>query len=175
MADNYLEKKMEEHRRGGAPAYRRKLTPRGTVPGQWLLSFPVKSVLLPDIDRCPEPEMARKIIRQLAGIGFRVSFSCADSRAGSRIAQECGARFIPQGALPHRDASPEMKPGADIILHFDNDAVAVSAAGSPGSITVEAAGADAMLKSVIFTCVILANSKEGKENMLGNIKIQGDI
>ena len=40
MADNYLEKKMEEHRRGGAPSYRPRLTPRGTRPGEWLVKFP---------------------------------------------------------------------------------------------------------------------------------------
>ena len=48
MADNYLEKKMEEHRRGGAPSYRPRLTPRGTRPGEWLVKFTPCEVFIAD-------------------------------------------------------------------------------------------------------------------------------
>lgn len=74
MADNYLEKRMEEHRRGARKIFH---GPKDT-----------KAVFVVDGVR-----RADEVLRLRAEPGTAVAFSGADAKAGARLAQKCGARF----------------------------------------------------------------------------------
>ncbi len=92
MADNYLEKKMDEYRRGllSAPA-RRKTTPSGYARGcASFLPFPVGVKILMLTDSASETEL-----KALVDAGCRVAFTGNDRKEGKSIAQSCGAQFHP--------------------------------------------------------------------------------
>lgn len=91
MADNYLERRMEEHqrrqgatpaRRSGRPALRR---------GETIVRYP--SVRLIVAGGCSAEGEA--IVRLMRALGCRVAFTDADSCAGQRLAQGAGAQFHP--------------------------------------------------------------------------------
>lgn len=77
MADNYLEKKMEEHRNGSRTMFRAQ-------------KKKTRAVFITD-GLSPE---GRGNIRTLsAGGDCRIAFAGTDSREGSRLAQATGSRF----------------------------------------------------------------------------------
>jgi len=90
MADNYLERKMEEHRNGGVPV-RRKLTPSGQRPGKLLLDFPPLRVYVIG----GGTGTGASIVKALCDAGCRVAFCDADTKSGTATAQRCGAQFHP--------------------------------------------------------------------------------
>lgn len=95
MADNYLENKMEEHRRnqcgaGQRPAVRR--TSPGLKPGQIAVDFPPG---LRVVVTGGASGIGRAIVKAFRKIDARVDFIDRDIRLGNRVAQETGARFIP--------------------------------------------------------------------------------
>lgn len=164
MADNYLEKKMEEHRAGTRPSYRPKLTPRGTRPGELLVKFTPCRIDIPGASEAP----LREAVSELAGIGFNVLFSGFSVREGNLLAQSSGAKFIPENTeFPACDTPA-------ITLSEISQGVfrLVSPAGS-AVITEEASSVSATVKSIIWSAVMLANLNHNQENMLGNIKIEG--
>ncbi|MCM1451377.1 MAG: hypothetical protein NC102_03905 [Clostridium sp.] len=91
MADNYLERKMEEHRKGGAPSFRRKLTPTGQRPGKVIIDFPPFNAFVSNV----ASECGAAVVKALCDAGCRVAFSHLDEKAGSALAQRCGAQFHP--------------------------------------------------------------------------------
>ena len=92
MADNYLEKKMEEHRRGtAARSVARRLTPVGERRGSVSFKIGELRILVDDAS----PETGRAIVRRLREAGCKVAFSADDERAGRSLAQSSGARFYP--------------------------------------------------------------------------------
>jgi NAD(P)-dependent dehydrogenase (short-subunit alcohol dehydrogenase family) len=91
MADNYLEKKMEEHRSGKAnrPAVRR--TPTGAKPGTINVKFPVRRVFVTGGAR----GIGRAIVAAFCNAGCRVAFCDIDHKAGTATAQATGSQFHP--------------------------------------------------------------------------------
>jgi hypothetical protein len=92
MADNYLENKMDEYRRGvlNAPA-RRRLTPSGHAGGcASFMPFPpgLRVMVL-----CAEA--SEEIIKALVNAGCRVAFTGPDRSHGARVAQASGAQHHP--------------------------------------------------------------------------------
>lgn len=186
MADNYLEKKMEEHRNGGAPSYRRKYTSRGTRPGEWIVKFTPCDVWFPDC----ETVMFQQLAREMVGVGFRVSFTMADNRAGSLFAQQSGCRFIPSDVAATPEAAAAH--GEALAVTFAADgAVSLTLGDLTSVLTVDAlpgltdspavelteAPADGhpcsslLLQNILLEAVNLVNFNRSAENMLGNIKI----
>lgn len=163
MADNYIEKKMEEHRSGGRPSYRPRLTPRGTRPGEWLVLFTPCQIYIPDFD--PLQPFSSLLIKELAGAGFKVSLSCADIHLGSRMAETLGARFLPAGMPPEPDAIH--------LTATDSGAIQLRRGNSGIVITSRETGESATIKSIVYGATMLANLNGFHENMLGNIKIEG--
>lgn len=88
MADNYLEKKMEEHARGVVKRVT-ALTVKGTV----RLPIPSRRIFIDVADVCAAPYS--QIVRAFAEAGCRVAFCGSDNTAGNRAAQALGARFLP--------------------------------------------------------------------------------
>lgn len=90
MADNYLENKMEEHRRGTSAAPRR-LSPTGQRPGMLTVKFPRRNVLVID----NTAYLSATAIKTLASAGCQVSFCGTERRAGTMLAQSSASRFYP--------------------------------------------------------------------------------
>lgn len=162
MADNYLEKKMAEHRAGNdRPVYRRKLTSRGTVPGQWLLKFTPCGLHVADAST----DAMADAVAELAAAGFAVSFSIpgGDYRRGASLAQRSGAKFIPDGA--------EAPLTTLLVAPADHEGALVSR----GVNALEVNGADRQtwLESVVFCSVILANANDSNDNPFQYFAIKG--
>lgn len=98
MADNYLENKMEEHRRNcGAKAPRR--TPAAALPtarlaaeGKLIVEYPRE---LRVFVTGGASGIGRAIVERFRSIGAKVDFVDIDRERGAKVAQATGARFIP--------------------------------------------------------------------------------
>lgn len=104
MADNYLERKMEEHRRGPMPAYRRRVTSRGLPPGTVSFPFPVRRIIVFSAGEIPDAVAAGNavglrdsLVKALAATGCRVAFTEADIVSRNRLAQTSGACGVAPG------------------------------------------------------------------------------
>lgn len=92
MADNYLERKMEEYRRGKTAAPRRRIIPSGAVRPQVTVPLGDVTVLVAGAD---EP-----LVTAFANAGAAVRFCNAAGdgaalSAGRRLAERTGARYLP--------------------------------------------------------------------------------
>lgn len=97
MADNYLERRMEEYRRsqqGAAVAHSRRHA-AGLKAGQVAVDYPAVRVLV--TDACSEA--GRATVAALRRFSCRVAMTDSDSRAGSLLAQQLGAQYHP-GTAP---------------------------------------------------------------------------
>ncbi len=104
MADNYLERKMEEHRRGPMPAYRHRVTSRGLPPGTVSFPFPVRRIIVFSAGEIPDAVAAGNavglrdsLVKALAATGCRVAFTEADIVSRNRLAQTSGACGVAPG------------------------------------------------------------------------------
>lgn len=90
MADNYLENKMEEHRRmmAGRPNVSRRPAPGGA------LKFEPRRIVVAVTD----PALREAVVKVMRQAGHHVSFADADSRRGNLLAQATGARCYPMDA-----------------------------------------------------------------------------
>lgn len=92
MADNYLEKRMEQHRAGADnPARRPKFTPRGDRQGTLTVKFEPLRVV---VGQC-EDAYGEAIVKRLASAGCKVAFSASDSKRGRELSQATASRFYP--------------------------------------------------------------------------------
>lgn len=92
MADNYLEKKMEEHRRGAAAkAVGRRLSPLGERRGTVSFKIDELRVLVTDAGT----DSGAAIVKRLREGGCKVAFASRDDKAGRELAQTSGARHYP--------------------------------------------------------------------------------
>ena len=82
MADNYLEKRMED--------YRRATSARSVVSRRGLL-FPAVTVDVYPADA----EGGEVMLRTLVAAGYKVSFGVTDASRGSALAGKSGARYYP--------------------------------------------------------------------------------
>lgn len=95
---------MEEHRSGGAPRYRRQLTPTGGRVGDYTLRFEPCSVFISAVQGSAS-HMA-DFITEFRKTGSPVAFTLSDMAAGNRVSQSSGARFYPPQTLGD-DGLPE--------------------------------------------------------------------
>lgn len=93
MADNYLEKKMEEHRQGGASSVKRRFTPSGQKPGYACFRIGEPVVFVKGFDAAPRT--VASVVRAFRNAGCRVAFTSADIKTGRAFAQSSGARHYP--------------------------------------------------------------------------------
>lgn len=91
MADNYLEKKMEEHARGLRPRHT-SLTPTGQRPGTAVLPFDVEAALIWAPTLSP---MVEAVARALRNTGCHVALGLADGAGGNLFAQQAACKFYP--------------------------------------------------------------------------------
>ena len=90
MADNYLERRMEEYRNGTlAQSLRRSVAMTRKRPKSRYEALRVLVI-------CPSLNAdAEKLIRSFAARRCRISFASDNRAAGNALAQSCGARFYP--------------------------------------------------------------------------------
>lgn len=92
MADNYLEKRMEDYRKGdlaksrNIPASAKR---RNDCVAGLRLAYATALVAISDHD------IREAVVRQFAASGCRTAFICDDTRIGSSLAQSSGAMFCP--------------------------------------------------------------------------------
>lgn len=91
MADNYLERKMEEYRSGKSQQRTVKRTPRGAKPGTINIKFPSRRVFVTGGAK----GIGRAIVESFRNADCRVAFCDTDSKAGAATAQVTGAQFYP--------------------------------------------------------------------------------
>lgn len=116
MADNYLEKKMEEHRQR-AGARTTKLSPVGTKPHTVVLPYTLRgAVLIGDDILSPALEACGKA---LVSTSCRVAFSCRDRAFGSRLAQSAGMMYIPADKEACMAQAAKSFGAVDIVLRGD--------------------------------------------------------
>ncbi len=162
MADNYLEKKMEEHRSGARPSYRPKLTPRGRKPGELLIEFQPCPVYIHDAST----PLMRKLVAELAAVGFNVEFRYPDIHEGASFAKTAGAKFLPPNLPASLNAIQINATDGSIAIWRERSGITVAHTGL--------ANADeTAIKSVVWSATLLANFNDFDDKMLRNIKIQG--
>lgn len=169
MADNYLEKKMEEHRAGGgcSSSYRRpRLTPRGNRPGEMTVDFTPCEILIDDIDM---PGMTQ-VARELVAVGFKVCFSVEDIHRGAKLASTLGCRFLPP-SFPLPSDAIKLRAGEgwfELCRWRDALRMTLTATGDPVAVMPPEC-----IKTIVWMASMLANLNEFQENVLKNIKIEG--
>ncbi|MDE6409263.1 MAG: hypothetical protein K2K81_03325 [Muribaculaceae bacterium] len=87
MADNYLERKMEDLRRGTPSSSPKSLG--GPRKGYVQFPFPPRKIMMAGID----PDLALSIIREFSKTGCKITFLHSDAEAGMRFAKDEGVRF----------------------------------------------------------------------------------
>ena len=94
MADNYLENKMEEHRRRHtAPGMLRPHSRPSTL--QPTIRIPDFSRLRLYVRNPADHPTGKQIIEAFRSVGAGVAYTAADNRKGLSLAQACGAKYIP--------------------------------------------------------------------------------
>ncbi len=82
MADNYLERQMEDYRAG-------RLSTSAVVPSR-------RRDLTAWVDIAPDPDLTVDVVSSLRMAGVRVAFTLDDMRRGNEVAQSTGARYYPR-------------------------------------------------------------------------------
>lgn len=102
MADNYLERKMEEYRAGRRVTAPRRITPSGQKAGTVTLPIDRLDIFVTSADG--------PLVTAFANTGCKVSFCGDDRRAGMLMAERTGARFYPYpaGEALSRAARPDV-------------------------------------------------------------------
>lgn len=106
MADNYLERKIEEHRTGGAHRRGPALPSKGKVS----FNLPPKRVIIFDNDN----ELSRAVIKAFAEAGCRVALYTKDKGTTNR--DTGGARLIQSTGNPSNDLSNVLQSWGDIDI-----------------------------------------------------------
>lgn len=91
MADNYLERKMEDYRKGSPRHYTPKLTPAGRKPGMLCIPVEPRPVLI----AAPDSRLLEELTRLLAEAGCRVAVMCRQPAQGTALARQYGALYHP--------------------------------------------------------------------------------
>lgn len=124
MADNYLERKMEEYRRGGE---RRAAGPMPVFGKAGTASFEV-GILRAFVSGFEHnAAVAAGVVKALRACGMSVSFAWADVKAGSSLAQNSGSRHYPMHAA--RALAAGATAGVDVIINVDENALGIAYGG----------------------------------------------
>ena len=91
MADNYLERKMEDYRSGKGATSKVKRVSSGAKPGEISVKFPPRRVFVTG----GASGIGRAIVEAFRKADCRVAFCDIDSKAGAATAQATGAQFHP--------------------------------------------------------------------------------
>ena len=91
MADNYLERKMDEYRSGNLNKTKHRTSPSGNRPGKLTIYFPARRVYITG----GASGIGASIVKAFCDAGCRVAFCDKDTKKGTDTARRCGAQFHP--------------------------------------------------------------------------------
>lgn len=91
MADNYLERKLEEHNAKKAGLQKRKTTPTGSKPGYLQVKFPKRRVFVTG----GAAGIGKAIVEAFCNAGCQVAFCDCNTKTGQATAEATGSRFYP--------------------------------------------------------------------------------
>lgn len=123
MADNYIERRMEDYRSGRLKQSKRVVAGRiSEIPHRDALTlrFPLMTVIIltKTVDAVVEAS-----VRAFSQVGLKVAFACEDERAGNRLAQSSGARYYPASFTSLEiadDAERRWGMTPEVAIVFDN-------------------------------------------------------
>ena len=145
MADNYLERRMEEHRRSqqGATVKHVRPTLSALKPGQTAVDYPPIRVLVTD----GTSETGIAVIEIFRRFGCRVAFTANDSMTANKIAQRFGAQYHPGTVEAAKEYLAQAGDPASAII--DTDGLMIAGA-VPIHTQARKAGSEAVAAWVIF-------------------------
>lgn len=127
MADNYLEKKMEEHRRNASQKTSARIVSTvGGRPGSVTMKIEPLRIYVTD----GTSATGEAIVRRLREAACRVAFSCGDDSLGRKLAQSSGSRHYP--ASFNASVEEDIKRvwgGLDAVVSMGEPVVPVPVAG----------------------------------------------
>lgn len=91
MADNYLERKMEEHRNGAQRKCVHKTASLGSRAGVWEVPFAERRVLVTGTGSA----LDALVVEQLRSVGCKVAFMGWEKSEGTELARRTGAQYHP--------------------------------------------------------------------------------
>lgn len=120
MADNYLENRMEQHRLQSS-AVKARHTVSGTTAsarspriGRMIVDFdPELRVFVAAMVISP---LLEAIVAEFRKLDAKVDFSCRTDAAASRLAQRCGARYLPMDASVALAECLNYRKGVDVVV-----------------------------------------------------------
>lgn len=116
MADNYLERKMEEHRSRPTQGRQCSSPSRPAAPGRPVIDYPSMRILIVG-GHTPAGLAA---IRQFRALQCRVSFTAPTPTAGAPIAQQHGAMYIPGTPTQALTFLSDKQDTPAVIIHLDD-------------------------------------------------------
>lgn len=93
MADNYLENKMEEHRKSPSGVLPRRYSPLGLKRGCASFHFGERNIVVTGC--AADPELTAAVVKALGATGSHVAFLWEDIKRGSLLAQATATRHFP--------------------------------------------------------------------------------
>lgn len=171
MADNYLENKMDDYRRGvTAKTSRRSHSCAAAISSP--ISLPPHNIIL----FISTPGLLSAILDVFHGIpGMKVAFAATDAREGNKLAQSTGSMFVPVRQLDaaaaeqlHKEATRRWST-VDVIMTDCPDCV--------HSACITAAGAIASApKTIVFNFFAHSDEVTAKDSsdIVINIRANGD-
>lgn len=92
MADNYLERKMEEYRAGKLSVRPKTVASRSLPKGKIAVDFPPRTVILAAATVGP---LCRAVVKVFIDAGCRVALVSVSHKEATELVRSCGARFYP--------------------------------------------------------------------------------
>ena len=112
MADNYLERKMEEYRSGNLGRRTVRSGSASTLPkGKIVVDFPQRIVIV--VGDCDA--ISRCVVSRFISAGCKTAFCSVDRKGGAALSQSFGARFYPLRVVDRESLAEVVE---DVRLHW---------------------------------------------------------
>lgn len=132
MADNYLENKMEEHRKSPAGVLPRRYSPLGLKRGCASFPFGERNIVVTGC--AADAELTAAVVRALGATGSHVAFLWEDIKRGSLLAQSTATRHFPWPDSRMKDVRSTMG-SVDFTVEISRQAVRLSYDGKTTFVT----------------------------------------
>ena len=147
MADNYLERKMEEYRSGNLGRRTVRSGSVSTLPkGKIVVDFPQRIVIV--VGDCDA--ISRCVVSRFISAGCKTAFCSVDRKGGTALSQSFGARFYPLRVVDRESLAEVVE---DVRLHW----------GQPDTLIVNPDGSRIELAEILDENIIAGfNAAEGR-------------
>lgn len=173
MADNYLEKKMEEHRQGVRPVFRR--SPSGNKPHTFAMPCNIRAAFIVGDEQLDDILLACAVT--LRDTSCRVAFCCTDRSFGSSTAQKHGLRYYPVSDKDYAAVNRAIEQAnaslgnIDVVLSRDQNIITADIFGNKCRIEI---GQDCPAKAVATAIVYLTLPQSVSLGLKGNFVLSGE-